>query len=232
MKLGFFTDSHYSSQELTCGKRYNSRSLEKIKAAYAFFEKEDCDLVVCLGDLTDKEDSHEKEVSNLKEIAEVINNSRISTVCLMGNHDAFTFTEEQFYSVLPNCFPSNKVIGEKTLVFLDACCFTNGNHYAPGDTDWTDTCLPDLSALKEQLADAAGDVYVFIHQNIDPNIQKNHRLSNDGEVRKILKESGKVKTVFEGHYHPGKVSSHDGIEYVTFPAMCENDNAFFIRELL
>ena len=30
MKLGIFTDSHYSSSELTCGCRYNSRSLEKI----------------------------------------------------------------------------------------------------------------------------------------------------------------------------------------------------------
>ena len=33
MKLGIFTDSHYSSQEVTCGNRYNSRSLEKIRKA-------------------------------------------------------------------------------------------------------------------------------------------------------------------------------------------------------
>lgn len=59
MKLGIFTDSHYSSHEITCEKRYNSRSLEKIKEAYALFEKEKCDLAICLGDLTDKEDTLE-----------------------------------------------------------------------------------------------------------------------------------------------------------------------------
>lgn len=61
MKLGIFTDSHYSSSELTCGCRYNSRSLEKIKEAYRMFENEGCDLVLCLGDLTDTETTYEKE---------------------------------------------------------------------------------------------------------------------------------------------------------------------------
>ena len=72
MKLGIFTDSHYSSQEITCGNRYNSRSLEKIKQAYCYFEEEKCDLVICLGDLTDKESTHEKEVENLSKIAQLI----------------------------------------------------------------------------------------------------------------------------------------------------------------
>ena len=33
MKIGIFTDSHFSSAEVTCGNRYNSRSLEKIRRA-------------------------------------------------------------------------------------------------------------------------------------------------------------------------------------------------------
>ena len=73
MKIGILTDSHYSSQKVTCGNRYNSKSLKKIKLAYAFFESQKCDLVVCLGDLIDKEAHHEKEVENLKEVARIIN---------------------------------------------------------------------------------------------------------------------------------------------------------------
>ena len=68
MKMGLFTDSHYSSAEMTCGNRYNSKSLYKIKKAFEYFQNEKCDLVVCLGDLIDKEDDHKKEVKNLKEI--------------------------------------------------------------------------------------------------------------------------------------------------------------------
>ena len=55
IRLGIFTDPHYSSQEITCSKRYNSRSLEKIRQACRFFEERDCDLIVCLGDLIDRE---------------------------------------------------------------------------------------------------------------------------------------------------------------------------------
>ena len=49
MKIGLYTDSHYSSQEVTCGCRYNSRSLDKIRAAYDFFERSSCDFlrIIC-----------------------------------------------------------------------------------------------------------------------------------------------------------------------------------------
>ena len=90
MRIGLFTDSHYSSQKVTCTNRYNSESLRKIKEGYDFFKKEKAELVICLGDITDKEDTKEKEIKNLLEIKEVIDASEIKTYILMGNHDAFT----------------------------------------------------------------------------------------------------------------------------------------------
>ena len=231
MKLGIFTDSHYSSQEVTCGNRYNSRSLEKIKTAYTFFESQKCDLVVCLGDLIDKEASHENEVANQKKVADVINQSPIKTVCLMGNHDAFAFTEAEFYEILGDCKPKNVKAKEKTLLFLDACYFKNGNHYLPGDTDWTDTFYPHTEALKKQLDEASGEIFVLVHQNIDPNIREDHRLYNAAEINGILQKCGKVKAVYQGHYHPGMESKHGKIEYKTFTAMCENENAHFILNI-
>ena len=231
MKLGIFTDSHYSSQKVTCGNRCNNKSLDKIKTAYAYFESQKCDLVVCLGDLIDKEASHKKEVKNLKKVASVINKSLIKTICLMGNHDAFAFTEAEFYEILSDCKPENVKTEEKTLLFLDACYFKNGNHYLPGDTDWTDTFYPQVEALKERIDEAIGDVYVFLHQNIDPNIRENHRLYNSAEINDLLHESGKVKAVYQGHYHPGAESKHGDIEYFSFPAMCENENAYYILNI-
>ena len=231
MKLGIFTDSHYSSQKVTCGNRYNSKSLEKIKAAYEFFESQKCDLVVCLGDLVDKEASHEKEVENLKKVASVINKSLIKTICLMGNHDAFAFTEAEFYEILSDCKPENVKTEEKNLLFLDACYFKNGNHYLPGDTDWTDTFYPHIQDLKKQLEKVTGDVYIFVHQNLDPTIREDHRLYNSVEINDLLHESGKVKAVYQGHYHPGNKCIYNNIRYLTFPALCENENAYFIEEI-
>ncbi|MBQ7046029.1 MAG: metallophosphoesterase [Clostridia bacterium] len=231
MKLGIFTDSHYSSQKVTCGNRYNSKSLEKIKAAYEFFESQKCDLVVCLGDLIDKEASHEKEVENLKNVAKIINNSSLKTICLMGNHDAFAFTEAEFYEILGNCKPKNVNADDKALLFLDACYFKNGNHYLPGDTDWTDTFYPHIQDLKIQLEKATGDVYIFVHQNLDPTIREDHRVYNSAEINTLLLNSGKVKTVFQGHYHTGNKCIYNDISYLTFPALCENENAYFIEEI-
>lgn len=231
MKIGFFTDSHYSSKEVTCGKRYNSRSLEKIKQAYFFFEKEKCDLVVCLGDLIDRESNHEKEVENLKKIADIIRQVPLETVCLMGNHDAFAFTPNEFYDILGIKNRKSLEFKNKSLIFIDACYFKNQRHYMPGDSDWTDTFYPFTAELKKQLDRSSDEVYIFIHQNLDPLIREDHRVYNAEDINFILYESKKVKAVYQGHYHSGKESLHNGIKYLTFPAMCEGEKAYFIEEI-
>ncbi len=232
MKIGLFTDSHFSSADLTCGNRYNNKSFQKIKEAYQYFFEEKCDLVICLGDLIDREDDHTKEMTNLKKISKVLLNYDMKTYVILGNHDAFAFDVDEFYSILGEQFrPKNIYTGTKNLIFLDACYFKNGMHYKRGDSDWTDTYYPMVDKLKILLADIAGDIYIFMHQNMDPSIREDHRLFNANELHSIFKTSKKVKTVFQGHYHPGFTSEHDGIRYVTYPAMCENEDAYYVIEI-
>jgi len=233
MKLGIFTDSHYSSQELTCGKRYNSRSLEKIAAALAHFRNAGCNLVLCLGDLIDREDSHALEMQNLRAVAAVLDGTEGPVLVLRGNHDGFCFTEEEFYGILGESHrPRDLTLGNQTFLFLDACFTSDGNPYHPeGNHDWTDTWLPDTEALRARLAAVPGKAVVCLHQNIDPNIREDHRLKNAAEVRKILEQSGRVHLVLQGHYHPGTENTHNGIRYTTFPAMCEGDGNVYIIEL-
>ena len=100
MKIGLFTDSHYSSAPLTCGNRFNNQSLRKIKEAMNAFKKEQCDLVVILGDVTDTEPTREQEKQNLRQIAQVLDTSGLKVVCMMGNHDAFVFSPDEFLLLL------------------------------------------------------------------------------------------------------------------------------------
>lgn len=230
MKIGIFTDSHYSSQEITCTIRYNSKSLAKIEKAYSFFEKENCDLVVCLGDIIDKEDTHEKEIENLKKVAKIINSSGIKTVCLMGNHDGFAFLKNEFYNILGTNEPADIETDENKLIFLDTCYFTNGNHYIPGDTDWTNAFLPDLKNFKERIK-TNKKIYIFSHHNIDLNAEESHRINNAEEINDILRRNKNIKTVYQGHFHQGAKSFYNGINFITFPAMCQNDDAVFIEEI-
>lgn len=231
MKIGIFTDAHYSSKEVTCTNRLNNQSLRKIQEAYAYFEHNLCDVVICLGDLIDTEDTVEKEIENLSLIAEVIKKSSLPTVCLMGNHDAFLLPPQEFYSILGIEPPHRLCMDGKNLIFLDACYFKSGKHYAPGDSDWQDTYYPFADELKKELAALSSPAYVFIHQNIDPKIKQGHNLCNDGEIFNIIEQSGIVKAVFQGHYHPGKESEYNGIRYIALPAMCENESAYWVFTL-
>lgn len=233
MKIGLATDPHYSSAEITCGKRYNSRSLQKLRQAYAYFAEERCDLVILMGDITDTEPNHEMERNNLREISALMDEyPDIPTVCLMGNHDSFTFMPDDFYAHIGESRRPRTIKTEgATLLFADACYYADGARYAPGGTDWTDTFLPHTNELRDALEAAEGKVYLFMHQNIDPNIREDHRLSNDAEVRAILEASGKVKAVYQGHYHPGCVSEVNGIGYTALPAMCENEKSYTVIEI-
>lgn len=227
MKIGVFTDSHYSSAPLTCGKRYNNQSLRKIEEAMNAFSREQCDLVVILGDVTDTEPTRELEVENMGKIARVLEKSGMDVVCVMGNHDAFVFTPDEFYRMLGETYRPRMIQTEKsTLLFLDACYFHTGVHYAPGDKDWTDTFYPYVEELKHTLSEVKGEVYVFMHQNIDPEVREDHCLSNAAELRAALEEAGNVKAVYQGHYHWGHETTCNGIAYVTLSAMCENEGAY------
>ena len=232
MKIGMFSDPHYSSAEVTCGNRYNNKSLDKIKRALKHFADEKCELAVILGDVTDTEPAREMEIENLRKVSAAIRESRIHTICMMGNHDAFVIKPCEFYEIIGTEFcPRTLTVCEKNLVFLDACFYADGTHYMPGGSDWTDTFYPYTEKLKAELAALKGETYVFLHQNIDPDIREDHRLKNAAEMRGILENAGNVRGVFQGHYHWGHENDVNGIRYITLKAMCENDDAYYIFEI-
>ena len=220
MKIGLFSDPHYSSQELTGGNRRNNRSLDKMRAALKHFEAAGCDRVICLGDLTDTEDTKQKEIANMGEIAALFSDFSMPIHVIMGNHDAYVFEPTEFYALLGGCEPMDIHQEGKHLLFLDANYTAQGVKYTPHGFHWDDVGLPNPGGLREELAALDGDVYIFMHQNVDPAIPAaDHRLANADEVCAIIEDSGKVKAVYQGHFHWGNRSSRNGVEYITLPAM-------------
>lgn len=196
------------------------------------FVQEKCDLVIILGDVTDTEPSRELEAQNMRQIAQVLDESGLDVICVMGNHDAFVFSPDEFYGLLGEKYRPRTIQRDgASLLFLDACYFHTGIHYAPGDSDWTDTFYPYADDLKNTLPSLAGDVYVFMHQNIDPEVRADHCLNNAGQIRSILEAAGNVKAVYQGHYHWGHETGCNGIDYITLPAMCQNEDAWRIIQI-
>ena len=220
MRIGLFSDPHYSSQELTGGNRRNNLSLGKMREALRYFQAQGCDRVICLGDLTDGEITREKEVSNMGEIAALFAEFPMPIQVVMGNHDAYVFEQEEFYALLGGCHPIDVHADGVHLIFIDANYTSQGVKYTPHGFHWDDVGLPDPDGLRNTLAACDGAVYCFMHQNIDPAIPaQDHRLANADEVCAIMEESGKVKAVYQGHYHWGNRSQRGGVDYVTLPAM-------------
>ena len=226
MKLGLFTDSHFSTAELTCGNRHNSQGLTRIEKVCRQFVEAGCDRIVCLGDLIDHEPDHDTETDNLRKVAQAFRNCPVPVTVIMGNHDAFSFTRDEFYGILGEVCKPVDIYGEtSSLVFADACYFRSGKPYGPGDSDWTDTCIPKPEELRKRIESATGNVYLFLHQNLDPTVESQHILSNASDIRRILEQSGKVRTVYQGHYHPGNQTEQNGIRYVTLPSLCTYEDA-------
>lgn len=234
MRIGLFSDSHYSSQEITNQTRRPRLSYAKIQEAMEHFR--DVDLVICLGDLVDHSGERMENERRLQEIAALIHSYSIPFYSLMGNHDCDMFTSEEFDRLAGGCIPPFCVgLEEKTLIFLNANYTRSGSAYVPGDVDWTDTAVPtdQVDALRCILdSEETKDAYVFVHQNLDPDVQWQHIIGNAAEIREILSKSAKVRRVVQGHYHPGHDNLIDGIEYHTLRAMCEGEsNSFEIMDI-
>ena len=238
MKLGLFTDPHYCDKEVTCRNRRPVLSYGKIREAMEAFVREAVDLVICLGDIIDKCDDPQVNIEKTKEIAALIHSYSLPFYSLMGNHDADVFTPQEFNALVNgHPFPPPGAIADKgkKLILLDANYNDDGTSYVPGEVDWENTYIPEkqLQSLKQLLNDpAVNEACIFVHQNLDPEVEKAHIVRNAEAVREIIRTSGKVKAVFQGHYHEGHETVIDGIPYHTLPAMCEGEeNRFAIFEL-
>ncbi len=228
MKIGLFTDSHYSNLKQIGKTRFPKRSYGKIETAMQAFQREGADYVICLGDLVDHCDNPENEPTELKRIGDLILSYKIPFYCLRGNHDCDNFNRDDFFAIggfEPT--PFSRKFGTTLFLFPDANVTDHGEPYLPGRVEWTNCFLPEeqVKLLRNELQkEDVQRAYVFLHQRLDDCPNERYVVKNAPQIRKILEESGKVKAVFQGHDHKGDRRVLGGIEYITLPGMCEGEN--------
>lgn len=228
MKIGLFTDSHYSTVE-AYGSRRPTLSYGKIRQAMDSFVAAEAELVICLGDLADHCHKASEGKKVVMELMDMIRSYGIPFYCVMGNHDGDMFTRGEFAAYTGNAVPPLAIeMDGKTLIFLDANYNDDGSSYEPGKVDWTNTYIPEDQCQKlTAVLENAKEAYIFLHENLDPEVEEHHIVHNAAEVRKILSDSGVVKKVIQGHYHWGHDTVIDGVSYHTLPAMCEGENNYY-----
>ena len=230
MKIGLFTDPHYSCKSNISDRR-PSLSYNKIKEAMEHFKANNVDLAICLGDLLDDCGSDEQNIEHAKALTQFIKSYGIQFYSLMGNHDYYNFTKEDFEIYTDGSYPPFEIVTENSvLVFLDCNCEDNGKMYSPKNVEWTNSYLQNdqLQRLEKTLnINADKKFYVFSHQNIENEIDKAHIVRNADDIRRVLENAKNVEAVIQGHYHEGHDTVINGIKYHTLPAMCEGEKNFF-----
>lgn len=229
MKIGLFADSHYCNEE-EIGTRRPIKSLEKLKRAIADFNANHVSLVICLGDLINTDIGNDvRNLENVRTVAAVLKTLEAPLYCVLGNHDLEAMGADAFEALGGfRSAPLALTCEGLLLILLDANYRRDGQPYTKGYNDWTDTFIPEsqLDWLKNILKNGSGPAYVFIHQNTDDAGRPGdpHLVANAAQVRGIIEESGRVKAVYQGHYHYGYFQEINGIPYITLRAMCEVDN--------
>jgi len=235
MKIGLFADPHYGKEEVSVTTRHPRLSYEKLGEAMEVFQEEKVDLIINLGDLIDGEISAAATRDVLSHISVLLNSSGVETLSIMGNHDAFSVDRYRFGVLTKTPLaPLHRKYGDIDIILLDANTHRDGRPYQVGEDDWTDTMVPEdqVAWLKRELEQCGEKTYVFSHQLIDYNMNQDHVIENAEDICAILSASGKVKEVYQGHYHQGGEHHIGHIPYRTLKAMCEGyDNSFLIIEV-
>lgn len=236
MKIGVFTDVHYCGAEVLCGSRRPSLSLEKIREAMEAFSAEKVGVCICLGDLTDHtaDDTNENTRAYFYEALNLIRSYGIPFFLVPGNHDYIAMTAEDLRGAEIKIPPYSISFGGYRFIFLDANYRSDGRRFDVAGVEWTDSNLTSeqILFLKDALSETDEPCIICIHENLDPFVESHHIVKNSEKIRQIIRESGKVKLVMQGHYHLGAERTIDGIPYITLPAMCEGtDNSYQILVL-
>jgi len=242
VRFGIVTDCHYADADAV-GTRYYRESLDKLAECVARMNAERVDFLVELGDLKDqdKQPVESRTLRYLRDVEAVLQGFHGPTYHVLGNHDVDSLSKQQFLTHVENngveSVRSYYSFDVKDLhcIVLDANYKADGSDYDHGNFDWTDANIPahELGWLRQDLATSRGPVVVFIHQLLDGT--GSVYVKNASEVREVLRASGKVLAVFQGHHHEGSYGRIDGIHYYTLKAVVEghgwDNNAYAVVEV-
>jgi predicted phosphodiesterase len=211
LRVGLLNDLHYDG---------GVEALNHLYESVASLNHGDIELLVVLGDLIGS--TGEMNAERLLHEVSALCDSFHGTIRYMpGNHDLDDLTKAQFYNALgcaadkpTACFKQEGI----DFICIDGNFSPSDTEYACGNFNWEEAFIPEeqIAWLQKQLAAAKEPVVLFSHQRID--VPGKFTVQNHAAVRDVIRESGKVKAVFQGHQHADDLQQIDGTAYYTLGA--------------
>jgi calcineurin-like phosphoesterase family protein len=235
LTLGLVSDLHFGPEARHKGK-VRKLSHEGPKLAKAFVERMNDvvrpDLVVNLGD--DIEDEHrEADLARYRGCIQVLSRARAERIHVAGNHDTIHMAHDD----LRAAWGPGPWDGSASRRDLCYSFQRGGFHFTVLETHEkqdVDITLGDAQVawLAADLRGAALPVVVLMHHSAsEQDLRGNYWFEGREHValvkeraafRAILRESGKVRLVLNGHVHWNHVDVIDGLPFVTLQSLIEN----------
>jgi Icc protein len=225
--LGIVTDLHLGPEARHEGKL---RKLTHLAPALAV-EFVRCmndevrpDLVVNLGDDIEDE-SRAADLARYGQCQDILSRARAPLVNVAGNHDMIHLNREDLNRFWRRSGPLyySFDVGGWHFVVLHTIERKDVDIRVPE---------PQLEWLRADLAAAGGPAVVLMHHSASEQSLDDSRwwpgrshlalVRERSELRRLFRESGRVRAVYNGHLHWNHLDVIDGIAYVTVQSLIEN----------
>ncbi len=225
--LGIVTDLHFGPEAWHEGKLRKLTHLGPGLAKEFVRRMNDDvrpDLVINLGDDIEDE-SRDADLVRYGECQAILAGARAPLVNVAGNHDLIHLNRDDL----------NRSWGRSGPLYYSF--ELGGWHFVVLHTierQEVDVRVPDvqLDWLRADLAAGQGPVLVLMHHSASEQSLDDSRwwpgrshlalVKERADLRRIFKESGRVRAVYNGHLHWNHLDVIDGIAYVTVQSLIEN----------
>ncbi|MBB4036682.1 3',5'-cyclic AMP phosphodiesterase CpdA [Dysgonomonas hofstadii] len=249
IRFGIMADIQYCNCENN-GNRFYRNSLPKLDKAVSFFNSNQVDFTINLGDLVDK------NFSDLDSVLIFLNKLDRKVINISGNHDyggvsnnktlydKLSMPDEYFIYEIPEhnwlfiFLNTNELSSyanikgtEKETEFntLKEKLKKEGRkNSAPWNGGISKKQLSWLNNLLSEADKTDQRVLIFAHHPLYPD--NGLTALNDKEILSVIEKYNCVKAVFAGHHHPGDFGYYKSIPFITLEGIVETeyDNSFGI----
>lgn len=251
IRFGMIADIQYGDCE-TANNRYYKKSLSKLDESIDYFNKENVDFTINLGDLVDRSpadfdpvlirlnklDSKVYNTTGNHDYNKIANNKKLYKMLGMPAQGFYSFKKSNWRFVVINTneiatysnLTSAKMKDEldAMLDYIKKSGRKNGYTYNGGisnkQMNWLIKTLKKAEKNKEK-------VIIFSHHPLYP--ENGLTALNDREILSLIEHYQCVKALFAGHHHRGAFAYYKTIPVTTVEGMVEteNENACGIVEL-
>jgi 3',5'-cyclic AMP phosphodiesterase CpdA len=238
LRVGIFADLHAHDTDSPVEGKTMTSYKERLEACVEAFNDWPADLVIQLGDFVNGNyvmgvplGDPARIVNILDEAEAIYAKVAAPRYYLLGNHDVYDLSKEEFiaHTQASSTFGSFDA-GAYHFVILDAQYDKHGEDL--GHEFWVvqgNIPQPQIDWLESDLASTDKPTIVCVHQRLDVD---EDLLSGGGpeiihnkEVQKVLEDSGVVIAVFQGHDHENAHNIINGIHYIEFDQLADEDGS-------